>query len=111
MLEVLSKDYIVTAEAKGLSKWRVVYKHALRNSSIPIITVIGMRFGVLLGGIVVIERVFNIFGVGNLIVFSIMRRDYPVVVGGVFLIALTYVLANLSVDLSYVFLNPSIRYK
>jgi peptide/nickel transport system permease protein len=111
MLEVLSKDYIRTARAKGLAERKVIYWHALRSAFIPIITIIGMRFGVLLGGIVVVERVFNIFGIGNLIVTSITRRDYPVVVGGVLLISLVYVIVNLIVDLLYVLLNPRIRYE
>lgn len=110
MLDVLGQDYVRTARAKGLPERAVLFRHALRNTMIPVITVLGLNFGALLGGAVVTESVFAINGVGRLAVDSILARDYAVVQGSVVLIATTFVLVNLLVDLSYALLNPTIRY-
>ena len=110
MLEVLGQEYVRTATAKGLSRRLVVYRHALKNALIPVITVLGLNFGYLLGGAVVTESVFAINGVGRLAVDSILSRDYAVVQGCVIFIASTFVLVNLLVDLSYALLDPQIRY-
>lgn len=110
MLEVLGEDYIRTARAKGLGERVVIYKHALRNAMIPVITIVGLTLGFLLGGTVIIETVFAWPGVGTLIINGIWARDYPMVQAGVFLIAIIFVLMNLLVDLTYGFLNPRISY-
>ncbi|MBW5468062.1 ABC transporter permease subunit [Brevibacillus formosus] len=110
MLEVLNENYIRTAEAKGLKMWIVTYKHALRNAFIPILTVIGLSFATLIGGAVVTETVFNIPGIGKLIVNSVLRRDYEVIQGTVLMIAAAYVLINLIVDLLYAYIDPRVRY-
>lgn len=110
MLEVLSQNYIRTAEAKGLKLRMVTYKHALRNAFIPILTVIGLSFATLIGGAVVTETVFNIPGIGKLIVNSVLRRDYEVIQGTVLMIAAAYVLINLLVDLLYAYIDPRVRY-
>lgn len=111
MLEVLSKDYIRTARAKGLRFWAVVVKHALRNALLPVVTIVGIQFGAMLGGAVVTETVFAWPGVGRLIVNSISQRDFPIIQGGVLMMALIFTLVNLLVDLSYAWLNPKIRYE
>ncbi|MCA9859165.1 MAG: ABC transporter permease [Thermomicrobiales bacterium] len=110
MLDVLRDDYIRTAMAKGLKFRKVVTGHALRNALIPAITVIGYSLGALLGGAVVTETVFNIPGMGRLVVQSISRRDYPLIQGAIMLIAGIYVLVNLLVDVLYVYIDPRIRY-
>lgn len=110
MIEVLGQEYVRTATAKGLTKRRVVYRHALKNALIPVITVLGLNFGYLLGGAVVTESVFAINGVGRLAVDSILSRDYAVVQGCVIFIAATFVVVNLLTDLSYALLDPQIRY-
>lgn len=110
MLDVLNRDYVRTAQAKGLSGRIVVFKHALRNALLPVITIIGVQFGALLGGAVVTETVFAWPGVGRLIVNAISQRDFPIVQGGVLMLAVIFSLVNLTVDLSYGFLNPRIRY-
>ena len=110
MLDVLSQDYIRTGHAKGLTVSRGVCKHALKNAIIPTLTVIGITFAILMGGAIVIETVFNIPGVGRLLVQSVLRRDYPVIQGVVLLIAGTYVLINLLVDVLYAYLDPRIKY-
>ena len=110
MLEVLAQDYIRTARAKGLSQRVVVYVHALRNALVPITTVIGITMAILIGGAVVTEIVFNIPGLGRLIISAILRRDYPVVQGVVLVTAAAYVLINLAVDVFYAFIDPRIRY-
>ena len=110
MLEVLNQNYIRTAEAKGLKLRIVTYKHALRNAFIPILTVIGLSFATLIGGAVVTETVFNIPGIGKLIVNSVLRRDYEVIQGTVLVIAAAYVLINLIVDLLYAYIDPRVRY-
>jgi peptide/nickel transport system permease protein len=110
MLEVLGQDYIRTARAKGLLEWAVVVRHGLKNALVPIITVIGVQTGVLLGGAVLTETVFAWPGVGTLMVQGILARDFPLVQGCVLIIAMTFVLINLAVDLLYVWLDPRIRY-
>ncbi|HWK46033.1 MAG TPA: ABC transporter permease subunit [Stellaceae bacterium] len=109
MLEVLNEDYIRTARAKGLSVARVVGVHALRNALIPVVTVIGLQVGALLSGAILTERIFSWPGVGSWLLASIERRDYPVLQGGVLLIASLVMLVNFSVDLTYGLLNPRIR--
>jgi len=110
MLEVLAQDYIRTARAKGLSEKVVVYVHALRNAMVPTSTVIGMTIAVLMGGAVITETVFNIAGVGRLVVSSVLRRDYPVIQGVILFIAFVYVVMNLLVDALYCLIDPRIRY-
>jgi peptide/nickel transport system permease protein len=110
MLEVLQQDYIRTARAKGLSQRVVVYIHAFRNALVPVVAVIGITMAILIGGAVVTEIVFNIPGLGRLIISAILRRDYPVVQGVVLVTAAAYVLINLAVDLVYGFIDPRIRY-
>ncbi len=111
MLEVLGEDYIRTARAKGLSDMRVVSVHALRNALIPVVTVIGLQVGTLMGGAILTETIFSWPGVGKWLVGSIFSRDYPAVQGGVLLIATLIILVNLIVDLLYGLLNPRIRYR
>jgi len=110
LLEVLSQDYIRTARAKGLSERVVIYKHALRNALIPVITVVGLEFGTLLSGAVITETIFAWPGLGQLLVGSILARDYPVVQGAVLLVATSFVLINLLVDLLYAAIDPRVRY-
>src|SRR6266404_9232886 len=110
MLEVLQQDYIRTARAKGLSQGVVVVGHAFRNAMVPVVTVIGITTAILIGGAVVTEIVFNIPGLGRLIISAILRRDYPVVQGVVLVTAAAYVVVNLVVDVLYVFIDPRIRY-
>ena len=110
MLDVLREQYILAARARGLGERVLVYKHALKNAIIPTLTVIGITVALLIGGAVVIETVFNIPGVGRLIISAVLRRDYPVVQGVVLLIAVTYTLVNLLVDLAYLVIDPRIRY-
>lgn len=109
MLDVLNANYIKTAHSKGVKKQVVIVKHALKNAFIPILTVIGQTFGQLIAGAVVIETVFNIPGIGQLIINAIMRRDFEVIQGTILLIALSYVLINLIVDLLYGFFDPRVR--
>ena len=109
MLEVLAEDYIRTARAKGLAPWRVIIIHALRNALIPVITVIGLQVGVLFAGAILTETIFAWPGVGKWLIESVQRRDYPVLQGGVLLIASVVMIINLLVDLMYGFINPRIR--
>jgi peptide/nickel transport system permease protein len=109
MLEVLNQDYIRTARAKGVSTSPVVWKHALKNAAIPIVTIVGIELGTLLGGSVITETIFAWPGVGRLSVQAIYNRDYPVVQAAVFLLATTFILVNLIVDLVYTSLDPRIR--
>jgi ABC-type dipeptide/oligopeptide/nickel transport system permease component len=111
MLEVLGQDYIRTARAKGVSEPPVVWKHALRNASIPIITIVGIELGTLLGGSVITETIFAWPGVGRLSVQAIFNRDYPVVQAAVFLLATTFVVVNFLVDITYTYLDPRIRFR
>ncbi|HEY6103938.1 MAG TPA: ABC transporter permease [bacterium] len=110
LLEVLRQDYVRTARAKGLTERRVVFGHALRNAAIPVITVIGLNVGSLLGGAILTETIFAWPGIGRLVVDAIFARDYPVVQGAVLVIAVVFVVVNLLVDLSYAALDPRIRY-
>lgn len=110
MLEVIREDYIRTAYAKGLPERMVLFEHALRNALIPVVTNTGLMFGSMLSGAVLVESVFAWPGLGRLMVDAIIRRDYPVIEGGTLLIAMSYVLANLLVDVSYAFIDPRIRY-
>ncbi len=110
MLETLGQDYVRTARAKGLTEGKVIGKHALRNSLIPVITVIGLQFGALLGGALLTESVFSWPGIGKFTVDSIMRSDFPVVQGIVLLVAVVFVTVNLMADLIYAFLDPRIKY-
>jgi peptide/nickel transport system permease protein len=110
MLEVLSQDYIRTANAKGLATSRVLLLHALKNASIPIVTVIGIGIALLISGVVITETVFNIPGLGRLTVDAVLKRDYPIVQGLILVFAATKVIINLLIDLSYAFLDPRIRH-
>ena len=110
MLDVLRAHYITTARAKGLAERVVIIKHALRNASIPIITVISFTFASLVSGAVVTENVFALPGVGSLIVQSVLKRDYPVIQGIMMVVAVLYVLINFATDLTYASLDPRIRY-
>ncbi|MDZ7704269.1 MAG: ABC transporter permease [Trueperaceae bacterium] len=110
MLEVLGRDYVRTARAKGLSAYVTLSRHALRNALIPVVTVVGLQFGTLLGGAVIIEQVFSLPGVGRFALEGINLRDYPVVQGAVLLIALAFVLVNLLVDVLYALIDPRLRY-
>jgi peptide/nickel transport system permease protein len=110
LLEVLRQDYIRTAYAKGLRDRGVLYRHALKNAFIPVLTVIGVQIGYLLGGAVIIESIFSLPGMGRFLLDSISNRDYSIVQGGVLFIALIFCLVNLSVDLVYAWLDPRIRY-
>ena len=111
MLEVLGEDYIRTARAKGLSNLRVVGVHALRNALIPVVTMMGLQFGFLLGGSIVVEVVFNWPGLPRLLVDAVEMRDYPIIQALVLLFSLEFILINLVVDLMYAWINPTIRYK
>ncbi len=111
MLEVLRIEYVTTARSKGLAERRVVYRHALRNALIPVITIVGLQFGALLGGTVVIETVFARQGIGRLLVGAILYKDFPLVQGIVLFTASAYVLVNLLVDLGYALADPRIRYE
>jgi len=111
MLDVLGQDYVRTARAKGVTEWAVVVRHALKNALIPIVTVVGVQTGYLLGGAVLTETVFAWPGVGTLVVQGILARDVPLVQGCVLVIALTFVLVNLAVDVLYAYLDPRIRYE
>jgi len=111
MLETLKQDYILAAKAKGLSLGTVLFKHALKNSMIPVVTVVGLGFSVMLAGSFVIETVFVINGLGWLIVRAILMRDFPVVQGGIFLISCTFVIVNILVDIAYAYLDPRIKFK
>lgn len=110
MLEVLSEDYMRTAAAKGASSYAMLFHHALKNAGAPILTVIGLSFAGLIGGVVITETVFNIPGVGRLVVDAINNRDYPIIQGVLILVSGLYVLINLAVDLSYTLIDPRIRY-
>lgn len=110
MLEVMGQDYIRTARAKGVRRWGVIMKHALKNALIPIVTLVGTDFGYMLTGSMLIEKVFSIPGIGKLAVDAMSNRDLPLLEGTVMYIAFVFVIVNLIVDLSYAFLDPRIRY-
>jgi peptide/nickel transport system permease protein len=109
VLDVLNRDFVRFLRAKGLKERLVIYKHVLRNASIPIVTIIGMQFGYLLGGAVIVEELFSVPGVGRLIVSATLERNYPVVQAAVLVVALLFILVNLATDLLYAVLNPKIR--
>jgi len=109
MLEVINLDYVRTARAKGVSERIVIWHHALINAALPLVTVAGLQFGILLGGAIVTETVFAVPGLGRLIVGAIRQLDFPIVQAGVFVLALIVVLVNFAVDLLYIYLNPQIR--
>lgn len=110
MLEVLGEDYVKTARAKGLSEFVVLVRHALRNAAVPIISVIGLGFAMMVGGVVVTETVFNIPGLGRLVVDAVLARDYPVIQGVILVFSLLYIFINLLIDISYILLDPRIRH-
>jgi peptide/nickel transport system permease protein len=110
MLEVLGQDYMRTARAKGLWEMTIIMRHGLKNALIPVITVIGIQFGYLLGGTVVIEQIFGLPGLGWILLGAISQRDYPVIQGGVLVITMAFILVNLLVDLLYARLDPRIKY-
>ena len=110
MLETLQEDYIRTARAKGVDNQTVLLRHALRNASVPIVTIIGIGIALLIGGVVVTESVFNIPGLGRLTIDAVLHRDYPVIQGVILVFSAAYVIVNLVIDLSYTVLDPRIRY-
>jgi len=109
MLDVRGSDYVRTARAKGLPERGVVLKHTLKNAAMPIVTVIGLQFGLLLGGAIVCEMIFAWPGVGRLMIFAIYNRDFPLVEAAVFVMAMVFILANLLVDLCYAWLDPRVK--
>ena len=109
MIDMINNDYIKTAKAKGLSERVILYKHVLKNALIPIITTIGQTFATLLSGAAVVETVFNIPGIGQLIVNSVSKRDYPMIQGIVLVISLIYIVINLIIDILYGIVDPRIR--
>ena len=109
MLEVIRQDYIRTARAKGQKESVIIFRHALKNALIPVITIVGLEFGILLGGAILTENIFSIAGIGRFMVEAISRRDYPVIQGGVLLIALAFSFINLLVDILYAYVDPRIR--
>jgi peptide/nickel transport system permease protein len=111
MLEVLTQDYIRTARAKGLAARVVTYRHALLNALIPVLTVIGLNFGYIIGGTVITESIFSMRGMGTLLVGSILDRDYPIVQAGILVLALNFAIINLATDLLYAVVDPRIRYE
>ena len=110
MLEVLHEDYIRTARAKGLREWAVLFRHALQNASLPVLTVIGLGIALLLSGLIIVEHIFAVPGMGRLAADALIHRDYPVIQGMILIVAVVYVGVNLGVDLMYAFLDPRIRY-
>jgi peptide/nickel transport system permease protein len=110
MLDILSEDYIRTARSKGLPETVVVFKHALRNALVPILTVLGLTLALMIGGAVVTETVFNLPGLGNLVVRAVLRRDYPVIQGALLAIAAVYVIINFVIDVLYVWVDPRVRH-
>jgi peptide/nickel transport system permease protein len=110
LLDVIETDYVRTARAKGLAERAVIFRHALRNALVPILTVVGLTFAALMGGAVVTETVFSIPGIGQLVVQSVLRRDYPVIQGVTLVVAASYVLINLLVDVLYLAVDPRVKY-
>ena len=109
LLDVLGLDYVRTARAKGVRERTVVLKHAMRNAMLPLVTIIGLQFGALLGGAVLTETVFGLPGVGSFVVDAIFARDYPIIQGFTLVIAVLFVIVNLLVDISYAYLDPRVR--
>jgi peptide/nickel transport system permease protein len=110
VLEVIRAQFVTTARSKGLNERIVLFKHVLRNALIPVVTLVGLRFGYLIGGLVIVEEVFGIPGLGRLVIYSISKRDYPLVLGVVFFIALSFLVINLLVDIFYAVIDPRISY-
>jgi peptide/nickel transport system permease protein len=110
VIEVLEEDYIRTARAKGQSEFKVLMRHALRNAAVPIVTVVGIGIALLIGGVVVTESVYNIPGLGRLVLDAVLARDYPIIQGLILFFSFIYILLNLLIDLTYTFLDPRIRY-
>jgi len=110
VMEVLEEDYIRTARAKGLSEVKILMRHALRNAAVPIVTVIGIGIALLIGGVVVTESVYNIPGLGRLVLDAVLARDYPIIQGLILFFSLIYVLLNLIIDLTYTLFDPRIKY-
>lgn len=111
MLEVLGQDYIRTAKGKGVRRQKVIWMHALRNAAVPVVTIIGLQFGVLLGGQVVTETVFSWPGVGRMIVDALNTRDLQIIQGGILILAFTFTMINLLTDFIYALIDPRIRNK
>ena len=109
MLEVLRQDYIRTARAKGLGEWLVVTRHAMQNALIPVITLVGLFVPIVIGGTVILERIFDIPGIGQLLLLGVQDRDYPVITGIFLVVGVFVILVNLLVDVSYGFLDPKVR--
>lgn len=110
MLDVLSEDFVRTARSKGMSETRVVLKHAFKNALIPIVTVVGLTFALLISGAVVTERVFNLPGIGSLVVGAVLRRDYPTIQGALIVVAALYVFVNFLIDMLYLAIDPRVKY-
>ena len=110
VLEVLEEDYIRTARAKGQTEGKVLIAHALRNAAVPIVTVIGLGIALLIGGVVVTETVYNIPGLGRLVLDAILKRDYPIIQGLILMFSFVYILVNLMIDIVYTLIDPRIRY-
>ncbi|MDA9823166.1 ABC transporter permease [Paracoccaceae bacterium] len=108
--EILQEDYVRTARAKGQSEFKILMRHALRNAAVPIVTVIGLGIALMIGGVVVTESVYNIPGLGRLVLDAVLARDYPVIQGLILFFSFVYILINLLIDLSYTFFDPRIRY-
>ncbi len=109
MVEVLNQEYIRTAYAKGLNRRKIILHHALKNTLIPVITILGLQLGALLGGAIITEVVFSYPGIGRLLIYSILRRDYPVVQGAILVIALLYLIVNFITDILYAYVDPRVR--
>ena len=109
MMEQLEAEYVKTAYSKGLSKWRVIFVHVLRNASVPIVTIIGLQFGVLLTGAIITEKIFDWPGLGDLMIQAIGERDFPIIQGLVFIFSMTYLIINLATDLLYAWIDPRIK--
>lgn len=110
ILEVLNEDFVRTARAKGISETRVLFRHALGNAAVPIITIVAISFATMLTGVVVTESVFNLPGVGRLTIDAVLARDYPIIQAEIFLASIIFVLFNLAVDIIYALVDPRIRY-
>jgi peptide/nickel transport system permease protein len=110
VLDVIAEDYVRTARAKGLPEWMVNLRHTLRSALVPIITVVGMSYGGLFSGAIIVESVFVIPGVGQLVWGAVFQRDYPVIQGVLVFVAFVYVVINLAVDIAYVWADPRVRY-
>ena len=110
VIEVLEEDYVRTARAKGQSEMKILMRHALRNAAVPIVTVIGLGIALLIGGVVVTESVFNIPGLGRLVLDAVLKRDYPIIQGLILLFSFVYIIVNLLIDLAYTLFDPRIRY-